>query len=113
MGVAEAAIIISAVGLLLNFAGYFRNSKKDTKEETASEIATHTSVMIKLESIGQCTTDIKSEVVSVKGDVRDIRDKVIRIEESTKQAHKRIDTLEKRLEKCAACHMPHKEEGVE
>ena len=109
----EMAICIAAAGLLLNFASHLKNSKKDTKEETASEIATHTSVMVKLESISQCVGDIKKEVGDVRGTVRDLRDRIIRNEESTKQAHKRMDTFEKRLEKCVACHSTHKEEGVE
>ncbi len=113
MNTAEIAIWIAAGGLLLNLVGHFKTSKKDTKEETASEIATHTSVMVKLESISQCVGDIKTEVGDVRGSVRELRDKVIRIEESTKQAHKRIDTFEKRLEKCVSFHTNHKEEGVE
>jgi septation ring formation regulator EzrA len=113
MNTAEIAIWIAAGGLLLNFASHFRTSKKDTKEETAADIATHTSVMVKLESISQCVSDIKTEVGDIRGTVRDLRDRIIRNEESTKQAHKRMDTFEKRLEKCVACHSTHKEEGAE
>lgn len=113
MNTAEIAIWIAAAGLLLNFVGHFRTSKKDTKEETAADIATHTSVMVKLESISQLMTDIKTEVGDIRGTVRDLRDRIIRNEESTKQAHKRMDTFEKRFEKCVACHSTHKEEGVE
>ena len=44
-------------------------------------------------------SDIKKEITDIRNDVKEDRDKIIRIDESAKQAHKRIDELIKRLEK--------------
>lgn len=58
-------------------------------------MAQQTTVIVKLENICIGINEIKSELNSVKVDLRQNNDKLIRVEESCKQAHKRIDCIEK------------------
>lgn len=91
----EVTILLSVISVsaavLFGFANYRRNSKKDCAEE-ASQSA---KIMTKLEEIDKGIGDIKEEIKGVKADVKDDHDRIIRLEESAKQAHKRIDTLER------------------
>lgn len=91
----EVALLISGVSVAFGiFAGVVnlkRNQKIDDKKD-ATEITT---VIVKLENIGNGITEIKNEISNVKNDIKEDREKIIRVEESAKQAHKRIDSLEK------------------
>lgn len=85
--IACASLFISAFFGILNVK---RNLKKDDKKD-ASELTT---VIVKLENIGNGITEIKSEMSNLKNDIKEDRERIIRLEESAKQAHKRLDTIE-------------------
>lgn len=55
-------------------------------------------VLTELKSISNGIDDIKKEITSIKDDVKENRDRTTRVEESCKQAHKRIDEIITRLE---------------
>lgn len=94
----ELTLLISGVSVAFGvFAGIInmkRNSKSDDKRD-ASEMTT---VIVKLENIGTGITEIKSEMTNVKNDIKEDRERIVRIEESSKQAHKRLDGLESRIQ---------------
>ena len=46
---------------------------------------------MKLENLGIGITEIKNELAGIKADTRELRDRVISVEQSAKQAHKRLD----------------------
>jgi peptidoglycan hydrolase CwlO-like protein len=91
----EVALLISGVsvafGIFAGISNLRRNQKLDDKKD-ATEMTT---VIVKLENIGNGITEIKSEMSNVKNDIKEDRERIIRVEESAKQAHKRLDTLEK------------------
>ena len=91
----ELTILLSVISVLaaalFGFANYRRTISKDCAEE-ASQSA---KIMTKLEEIDKGITDIKEEIKGVKADVKDDHDRIIRLEESAKQAHKRIDGIER------------------
>lgn len=84
------AVMGTVFGILFGYASYQRAGKHETKTD-ASELTT---VIVKLESIGTGITEIKSEMTNVKNDIKENRERIIKVEESAKQAHKRLDTIE-------------------
>lgn len=80
------ALIISVVSLLYTI---YKNSSNTTTENTAEM----TTVIVKLENIGNGIGDIKSEIASLKDDQRDDHDRLIRAETSLASAWKRINEL--------------------
>ncbi len=94
----EAAILISLLSLLASLYFNFKKMKKGELEKKEHDSAGMTTVICKLESIGEGVAEIKSEMRAMKIDVGELRDMVIRCEESCKIAHKRIDALAKHLE---------------
>jgi len=71
-----------------------RNSTDDKRE--ASQITT---LIVKLETIADGVNEIKSDMRSVRGDVQDLRDRVVIVEQSAKSAHHRLDELLKKQQK--------------
>ena len=68
-----------------------RNQRSDDKNE-ASQLTT---VIVKLENIGTGIAEIKNEMGNVKNDAKESRERIIKVEESAKQAHKRMDACER------------------
>lgn len=92
----EVSILLSVISVsiaaVFGFAIWKRNTKSDDKQE-ASQTAT---IITKLDGIEKGVEDIKAELRSVKAEVREDHDRITRLEESAKQAHKRIDGIERR-----------------
>lgn len=88
----EFGVIGALFGFLITYFGFMRNRDKDVKKE-----ATESAVMsVNLDHI---KTGVDSIVVDMK--VRDkqfdeMSKEVVRIDESAKSAHKRIDKLDER-----------------
>lgn len=102
----ELPIVISIIGMV--FTGisvsamiYFnsKNSKHTDEKEIRERIEEQTRVNLKLDEINRNTTDIKYDVSAVKKDVQKHAEKIVEIEASAKQAHHRLDNIERRLNK--------------
>lgn len=89
----EIALLLSLIsvsfGVFSAIASFTRAKKADEQKDT-SELTT---VIVKLENISSGVAEIKADNKSIKGEVKDMRDRLIIVEQSSKQAHKRIDDL--------------------
>lgn len=79
--------IISSLALL--FSAY--QFVKATEKEDTGQITT---VLIKLENITELVAEIRKDVRDDRAERQEMRDRLVAVEQSTKSAHKRIDTLE-------------------
>lgn len=79
-------IAISCISLIFALYTY---ATKANKENTAEM----TTVIVKLENIGNGIGDIKSEIASLKNDQRDDHDRLIKAETSLASAWKRINEI--------------------
>lgn len=77
-------------GILLGWAGRSRQLRQDFKAEGGSEGALRQDV----EYIKRGVDDIRVDVRMQGQRIEAVSERVTRVEESTKQAHKRIDRLE-------------------
>lgn len=94
----EVTILISVVSvsaaIFFGLKSAHRADKQDIeqqKKEAAAEAANNTAVLVKLETIGVGVTEIKSEIQSMKTDVRELSERLVVVEQSTKSAHKRLN----------------------
>ncbi|MBU5486455.1 hypothetical protein KQI86_19320 [Clostridium sp. MSJ-11] len=87
----ELGVLCTIIGVAIGYLGYRRNGNKDIQED-AKTIAF---ISTKLDYISNGVADIKADMRAQDKKISDLSDKVIRIEESTKSAHKRLDTIEK------------------
>lgn len=91
----EVALIISVLSVGFGIYQGISNIKRNEKSDTKADASQLTTVIVKLENIGTGITEIKSEMTNVKNDIKENRERIIKVEESAKQAHKRLDSFEK------------------
>ncbi len=94
----EVALLISGASLVFGIITGMTNLKRNQKTDTKQDAAELTTVIVKLENIGNGIAEIKSEMKNVKKDIKETRERLIEVEASARQAHKRIDTMERRKE---------------
>lgn len=83
------AAVVGIVGTLFGFVSFFRNKKFDDKDEGEKNGILYTEVGY----IKAGIDDLKRDNRELRNDIQELHDRIVRNEESCKQAHKRIDTL--------------------
>lgn len=91
----EVALVISVLSVGFGIWSSVTNVKRNEKTDTKADASQLTTVIVKLENISTGITEIKSEMNNVKNEQKESRERIIKVEESAKQAHKRLDTMEK------------------
>ena len=99
-----ASVIISIIALVFSvffgFVGLFfsaKNNKKNDSAELKERVKENTRINMKLDTISNNTTEIKNEVSEMRKEINSHDNRIIKVEESTKQAHHRLDAIESRL----------------
>lgn len=88
------SILCTIIGLLIGFLTFNRNRDKDVKSD-----ASHSAVIqTKLENIDQGVKSIQIDIKANERRTNELAERVIRVEESSKQAHKRLDKFEEKGE---------------
>ncbi len=100
----EIATVISIIALIVtiisvSFAVYFglKNSKRNDGADIEKKAYEQASINVKLDQIGGDVRDIKYDVTGVKKDFQLLNERVIKVEESAKSAHHRIDGIVERV----------------
>lgn len=91
----EIALLLSALSLAFGVYAGVSNLKRNERTDNKTDASQLTTVIVKLENISAGVSEIKAEMINVKSEIRETREKLVRVEESTKQAHRRIDGFEK------------------
>ena len=93
----EIALLISIVSVCFSvFFGLKNNKRSDTKD-IEERVKENTRINMKLDNIASNTTEIKNELSEMRKEINLHGDRIIKVEESVKSAHHRLDGLEKRL----------------
>ena len=87
----EIPILISVLSLVVSAIVGFTSIKSRNSANDRQEASQLTTLIVKLETIADGVNEIKADLRNMKDDVRELRDRVIAVEQSTKSAHKRID----------------------
>ncbi len=92
----EMSLLIS--GISLSFAIYtgIVNLKRNQSVDDKKDASDMTTVIVKLENIGAGIAELKSEIKNIRDDNEKIKERLIVVEQSVKQAHKRLDDISKR-----------------
>ena len=98
------AVIISIVSVAFSvFFGFFslgfglKTSKHTDTKEFEERIKENTRINMKLDAISTNTTEIKNEVSEMRKEINSHDTRIIKVEESVKSAHHRLDGIEDRL----------------
>lgn len=93
----EVALLISIVSVCFSVFFGIKNNKRTDVKDIEERVKENTRINTKLDSIGQDTREIKNEISSMRDDIKSHNDRIIKVEESCKQAHHRLDGIEDRL----------------
>lgn len=90
----EVALLISGVSLAFALYSGIVNMKRNQRVDNQKDASEMTTVIVKLENINNGIVEIKSEFNAMKAETKEIRDRLICVEQSLKSAWKRIEVLE-------------------
>lgn len=85
----NTGVLIALIGCIVGLAGWLRNHDTDQEKETSNM----TTVIVKLENIRGSISDLKLDLKRTAEDLQSIDRRLTVVEESTKQAHKRINEI--------------------
>lgn len=100
-------LLIAIVGTVLSIINAVSNFKKNNKADTKEDTMAMTTVAVKLESIqdnmkelkndfSTSMGDLKKDILSIRSDMNDFRERIVVVEQSVKSAHHRLDSNEKK-----------------
>lgn len=87
----SVALICTVGGFVISYLKFQRNKGHDIRADTREEAETRA----KLDYIATAVDEIRLDNKARDREVTELKERVIRNEESTKSAHKRIDEMER------------------
>lgn len=91
----ELGILVSVLGVIIAYQTYQLNRQKDVKSDTREGAKQDAKLQTRLDYISKGVDDIRIDLKANEKQMVALGERVTRVEESSKQAHKRIDKLEK------------------
>ena len=98
--ISTIGIIISAISVMAVIYFNHTNKKSGTQKDFEERIKENTRITMKLDEICSDVKDIKHEIAQIEYEIKSHDGRLTKLEESVKQAHKRIDNHEDRIKKC-------------
>lgn len=86
----EIALVISTLSLVFGIYQGVSNLKRNNKQDAKTDSAQLTTVIVKLENIGNDINEIKTDVRDVKADIKDHSERLIRLEQQVKVLNKTV-----------------------
>ncbi|MGG2466854.1 hypothetical protein ACOV1W_03905 [Paraclostridium bifermentans] len=87
----EITVICTIVGAIIGYMSYQKKNQKDIETDASQK----TVVATKLDYISKGVDDIRLDIKAQDTKISNVIERLIKVEESTKSAHHRLDTLEK------------------
>lgn len=87
------SIFFGIVSLVLNI----KNNRRTDNSDLEDRVRENTRINMKLDAISSNTKDIKDEVVEMRKELNSHDNRIIKVEESVKSLHHRIDEMEARF----------------
>lgn len=94
METVSIALVCTILGAIISYMTFQRNKTKDIRADTKEEVEGITTVAQEIKYVSRGVDEIKYDLRDINKNMSDINERLIRVEESTKSAHKRLDNLE-------------------
>jgi peptidoglycan hydrolase CwlO-like protein len=89
----ELTILISVVSVAFAVYAGINNMKRNSTADIKKDAVEMATINVKLDTIGRGVDDIKLEQKTINKDIKDLSNRVLKVEESAKSAHHRIDDI--------------------
>ena len=93
----STAIIISVLSLGFSVFIGLKNNKRTDAKDIEERVKENTRINMKLDAISNNTTDIKNEVSEMRKEINSHDRRIVKVEESVKSFHHRLDGIEERM----------------
>lgn len=97
--IALVAACVGILGTVVTMIFAFKNNHRTDSDEIAKRVEDSTRINVKLDEIISTMRDTKIELTDIKNELRLHDNRIIKVEESAKQAHHRLDTLEAKVDR--------------
>ena len=92
----ELTMLISLISVSFALYSGIANLKRNNVVDIKKDAAETATINVKLDTINKGVEDIKLEQKSTNKDIKDLNERIVVVEQSTKSAHNRIDELTER-----------------
>jgi len=86
----EVALLISVISVAFGIWSGVTNIKRNEKNDTKADATELTTVIVKLENIGNDISEIKNDMKNVKDDMKDINIRLVKMEQQVKVLNKAV-----------------------
>lgn len=80
----EVAIVISAISLIFVICQTVANLKRNNRNDTKADTSQLTTVIVKLENIGNDISEMKADLRDMKDDLKDHAERLVKAEQQIK-----------------------------
>lgn len=94
------AVIVSIISVVCAIIFSAKNSRRTDTKDIEERVRENTRINMKLDDIAGSIRDVKNDLVDVKKEMQSHNNKILKLEESVKSAHHRLDEM---VKKCIAC----------
>lgn len=91
------AVLVSISALFVSFFFNNKNSKKTDVNEIVERATKNAEMNVKLDSMVRSMEEIKKQNTAIMDEINKHNDRIIKVEESLKSLHHRVNTMEERL----------------
>lgn len=91
------AVFISVLSLCSSVFFSLKNTKRSDTKDMEERIKSDTRINMKLDNISVTMSELKEEVTSLRDIITAHNERIIKLEQSTKSAHHRLDFLEDKI----------------
>lgn len=86
----EVSIFIAAAGLILSLIATVAGMRRSARCDAASDATQLTTVIVKLETIGGDVSEIKSDLRTMKAEIKEYSERLIKVEQQVKVLNKTV-----------------------
>lgn len=86
----EVAIVISVISLVFGIVNGVATMKRNARTDDRKDASELTTVIVKLENIGNDIKDIKTDLRDMKLDIQNHAEKIVRLEQQVKVLNKTV-----------------------
>ncbi|MGM0217637.1 hypothetical protein [Enterococcus sp. AZ126] len=90
----EIMVLLTVASICASIYFGLVNYRRNQKSEDKKEAAEATGMLVDLRNINNGVTRIENDLKTIREENKESRERLIIVEQSTKQAHRRIDKIE-------------------
>ena len=90
----DTGTLFSVLSLGLAVIVGVTNLRRANRHDDQREATELTTLLVKIENINNGINEIKSDVRGMRMDIQEVRERLVKVEQSVSTAHSRIDKLE-------------------